>query len=313
MSWESLPYDVRFLVLRTVCADIISDFEELCHTAIWDIAEDGLYVISDPEPSYLPPLTWPAGPDLLNSFISAITTCREFNDIILNQVKFDGVSPPDALKTQQAATIWDIADALHDGYTFRVIDMGRYYQATGPFWKNPIVISEMPYIPCVLEWSAPRCYSMLLPHLEPWLDCHLLEDETHLEHATRLAYCKNIHEDDDLSCHFDVKLGLRRYVPGSDYISNIDSVALGWKPGHSLAEQDLRASPAGQWWLFLPFSFAAGPTDKVNWVLVNYNEERMYIGPDASIAHVWKGRDAFRMYTWERFKSMEYIQNFGKN
>jgi hypothetical protein len=310
MSWESLPHDIRFLILHTVCTDIISDFEELC-TSIWDIAKEG-YVNSDPELDFLPSLTWPAIPDPLKSFTSAITTCREFNDIILNQVKFDGVSPPDALKTQQAATIWDITDELHDGYLYRVIDMGLYYQAAGPFWKNPIVIAEMRYTPCVLQWSTPGCYSMLLPHLEPWLNLHLLEDQTHFEHATRLAYCKDIYEDEHPSCHFDVKLGLRRYVPGSDYISNIDSVALGWNRGHSLAEQDLRTSPAGQWWLFLPFSFAAGPTDPVNWVLINYNEERMYIGPNASTALVWKGRDAFRMYTWEELKSMESIHNFGK-
>jgi hypothetical protein len=46
---------------------------------------------------------------------------------------------------------------------------------------------------------------------------------------------------------------------------------------------------------------------------MNYKEQRMYIGPDASGALVWKGRDVYDLSTWARLTSMDEIREHAQN
>jgi hypothetical protein len=46
MSWESLPYEIHFHILRTLCIDIITEFKELGISVADTI--DGRYVDADP-------------------------------------------------------------------------------------------------------------------------------------------------------------------------------------------------------------------------------------------------------------------------
>jgi hypothetical protein len=46
------------------------------------------------------------------------------------------------------------------------------------------------------------------------------------------------------------------------------------------------------------------------WILVNYEEERMYLGPNGSEALVWKGRNVWDMATWARLKTMKEIEDY---
>jgi hypothetical protein len=317
MSWESLPHEIHVLILNALCADIISDLKNLCvYVCDWvntfadaDGWKVGEFKYSTGKVKFHPPLTWPAIPTALKSFISAITTCREFNDIILNQIKIDGTHPSDALKIQQAKTIRDITCFP---YKFGVsIDMPFFYLAAGAFWKNPVVIGRFRYISRVLRWSIVSSHKMLLPLLEPWLHRHFPEVPDHTESIVRQTYYLGNHSVNP-HYHFDVKPNPKRVChEGRQYISNVDSIAFQVGPNRSpptLMEQDLLASPPGQWWLFVPY--LDPDFDQLDWVLINYKDERMYVGPNPSEALVWKGRDSFLVGTWVRFRTMAAIEVF---
>jgi hypothetical protein len=53
--------------------------------------------------------------------------------------------------------------------------------------------------------------------------------------------------------------------------------------------------------------------DDLQWFLVNYEEERMYVGPFACEALVWKGRDIWDVSTWVKLTTMEQIQDYGRD
>lgn len=309
MSWESLPYDISFQILETLCGDIISDFKDLCEYVCdwintfsdahgWVV--DGVKIRSGEVKSY-PSLEWPAPPTALNSFISAITTCREFNDIILHQIRFDGTHTSDVLKTQQARTIYDIT---RFPYKHSVsIDIAFFYQAAGAFWKNPIVINYFRYIPDVFVMSTRTSRKMLFPHLEPWLHRQCHEVQGIAETTVRLAYTKPL---DHVVHQFHLKLNPKR--ARHVRIANVDFI-VGWNSSPTLMEQDLLASPPGQWWLLT--GFQSGWIERSrDWVLINYEEKRMYYGHDPTEAVVWKGRDSLRMATWVRWHSLEAIKHF---
>jgi hypothetical protein len=78
-----------------------------------------------------------------------------------------------------------------------------------------------------------------------------------------------------------------------------------------LAEEDIYQSPAEQWSFFRsPLGDAESGLD---WALMNYKEKRMYVGPDASEALVWKGRDIYDVSTWARLTGMDEIRDYGQN
>jgi hypothetical protein len=180
MSWAPLPFDIHFLILRNLCADIIADFKNL---GAEFASLDAPVRKEEPDSTVQcvsSPLTLPEGgiPPALKSFMSAITTCREFHDII-NRIKFDYLSPAQVLKTQQAKTIKDISARLYEstvstnGQVLELAEIALYYIAAGAFWRNPLVLADERDILRVFEWSLPCTYPLLLRYLEPWLDIHV--------------------------------------------------------------------------------------------------------------------------------------------
>jgi hypothetical protein len=126
----------------------------------------------------------------------------------------------------------------------------------------------------------------------------------------RLSFFPEQDAEFQVSSHFFITWGSNRHHE----IGIVDSVSVPefflTRPDlRSLAEMDIRQSPAEKWWLFLPLSLAAGYSE-LEWILVNYEEQRMYVGPNAATALVWKGRDVCDMSTWARFTSLEEIQNY---
>jgi hypothetical protein len=98
------------------------------------------------------------------------------------------------------------------------------------------------------------------------------------------------------------------------YFASVDSVKcqVGPNGGPPLMEQDICASPAGQWvYVLLPYCVQA--RGGMDWTFVNYKEQRMYLGPCVKEAFSWKGRDVFHINTWDRLTSMEAIENVGRN
>jgi hypothetical protein len=309
VRWDSLPHDIRLLLLRTFCGEIINDFESLS-TSIWDIADDS-YFDNEPDFENPPPREWPPTPAPLKSFMSAITTCREFNHIILQQVKFDGRSPLDVLKGQQLHSVDQLIRTYYDEVSSSVVNVALYCQATGCFWKNPLIMESNAIIPSVLRCTTTHSSQILLPHIEPWLN-HLFrvpEDSDGPPPDVRLSDFADSRGETRISSHFQIKWGSKHF---NQEIGTVDSVSRDLGDGPSLVEEDISQSPAEQWWLFLPLSLEA-QYHELEWMLVNYREQRMYVGPNASEALAWRGRDVYDMSTWARLTSIEEIRDYGRN
>jgi hypothetical protein len=281
---------------------------------------DGKYVATDPaqEVKVLklsPVFSWPATPPSLKTFISTITTCREFNNIILNHVKIDHTPFPDVLKIHQKEGIMKIPGPIVPRFLSKIeIDVSFYYLAAGPFWKNPLVIADFHDIGEILVWSNNSSMSMLVPHLEPWLDHHFPAVPYHLEPVRQLGYCVETASFHSCGHHcgsfYVTPSRNHRLHEGEFYLSKVDSIEFRDEDRiPTLIERDLRPATAGQWWLFAPVNYHA----PYRWVLINYKARRMYAGPNVSEALVWKGKDVYRMETWARLTSIEDIENFDRN
>lgn len=305
-SWDSLPHDIRLLLLRTFCIEIINNFKSL-RKSVW-LTADKSYFDTELEHADSPPLAWPPTPAPLKSFMSALTSCREFNYIIMQEVKFRGFSPIDVLKAHQEHSVDRIVRKYHSKKSpSGVVSVALYGLATGSFWKNPDIIG---YTPDILQRTTMRSAPLFLPHIEPWLNSYFAEPgSSHRPEDVALHYHLPGQRKYTGGC-FEVNWGAKRHYE----IGTVDSLSLGWLVDPpSLAEEDVGQSPAEQWWLFLPLSYGPLVDDDLHWILVNYEEQRMYVGPNAYEALVWKGSDVCDMGAWARLRTMDEIRNHARN
>jgi hypothetical protein len=315
-AWESLPLDIRYLFLRTFCVEIIADFKDLGVSICNDVRLD-----ADAIPIAVPPLEWPSAPASLVSFKSAIATCREFNDTILNRITFDGRSTLDLLEEQQHDNLSKVNTVVHDSNGYPA-DVGLYYQAAGCFWKNSQVERDPYHIPAVLQFSTRRSSQLLLPHLGPWLSYQVAThpDTTDiLRWQMKLSCCRNGPDDESDIIH--IYLEIEPKIEDLPQFGTIDSQDMdldrhpsfwGESAPPLLAEADVTVSP-GKWWVIFPLSTATQRGWDFEWILVNYQEERMYVGPNASEALVWKGKNVWDLATWAKLKTMKEIEDYGRD
>jgi hypothetical protein len=328
-TWESLPGDIRYLILRTFCTEIISDFKGLGETIRQSVRRHSI------EDDWGPRFEWSTPPSL-TSFLSAITACREFNHVILKEVKLNGRSTLDLLKERQLTNLSDlnelvIAEAskakaaetnlwLDDEWMLPeprgavyLIDIGYYYKAAGCFWNNSDIAPSLLLIFTALEFSTRSSSQLLLPYLGPWIQYHstatpVLDDDVSWE--TKLRHHPNP-KDTTVSSRFN--LHVDRKIDGVGEIGVVKRTTRDKeKPGpHSLAELDLAISRPGQWWVFFDFTFSREDVWEVGWTLVNYEQERMYVGPNASESLVWKGKPIWDVTTCRRLKTLQQILDYG--
>jgi hypothetical protein len=143
---------------------------------------------------------------------------------------------------------------------------------------------------------------LLLPHLEPWLNVHFsapIQDRLGPEEL-ELGHFLDPRKSLFLT-YFDVRWGSR----GLDgELGTVDSISMNTFP--SLAQVDITRSPREQWWLFLWCPSDMDDED-LEWTLVNYDKQRMYVHPNASEALSWEGKDVYDMSTWARLTFMGEI------
>jgi hypothetical protein len=309
-TWNSLPGEIHLHILRTFCAEIINEFKSLSAEIIGQFNDqfksllESLRAESTIDPAvqsyfdtnYEPPLAWPPAPASLKSFVAAIATCRDFNYIILHQVKFDGLCLIELLHNHQKDSVIGLTKNGH-------LNMKLFYQAAGCFWKNPYFLNNRWYNHFVLQWATMRSSQLLLPHLEPWVNNCVQSDERPGD------------DDEDMTLGFlggaqgetmSSSGGVKWIEPGRA----LASVGSAWTSScPCLAVQDVIQSPPEQWWVFWPMVMSDVEAFELEWRLVNYKEQRMYVGPNALEALVWKGRDVYDMSTWAKLTSMQEILN----
>jgi hypothetical protein len=217
-TWDDLLHFVCHQVLRTFCADLVADLKALhktirgrVHRKLTECAMSTPEELSSAEE---PALEWPPAPRPLTSFLSAVTTCQGFADLILNEIKFDGSSTADLLKETQFSNVKDMSDLVYNDFfepfgmliNFngeRVDDLptscylpevGLYYEVAGCFWKNPEFAKSF-YMASILQFSSRRSYQLLLPHLGPWIQYrHAVDPCPYPKWPCRLCYYA---EDED--------------------------------------------------------------------------------------------------------------------
>jgi hypothetical protein len=190
------------------------------------------------------------------------------------------------------------------------VHVALFAQAAGCFWKNIDILEAYGYVPDLLQNITTQSSRLVLPHIEPWIESFFPMD-THGPEVMRLSFFPETELEIIFSSHFDITWGSNRHHA----IGIVDSVSVPelflTRPGlRSLAEVDIRESPAEQWWVFLPLSCTTEDPE-LAWILVNYEEQRMYVGPNATTALVWKGRAICDMSTWARLTTLDEIRDYG--
>lgn len=86
----------------------------------------------------------------------------------------------------------------------------------------------------------------------------------------------------------------------------------GEEEDQTLAAQDIRSSPAEQWWLLPETSYGADDSmGNATWVLINFVGKRMYVLGNRHEVLVWD--DQWDARSWKTFTTLEEIRNHRKN
>jgi hypothetical protein len=176
-SWENFPRDVRLLILKTVCLEAIGSFKSLRKTIEDETEPDFLDASSELRyqatragkrgkgrwRSY----QWPPGPTALKTYFSVINTCREFHNVVMNEIRFDGLSTRNILLEQQRDNVhWYAKQPTAVAHCL------FYHELAGRFWKNPLVIDDIKLILQVLNTMPYHSNRYWPPLIEDWLMRH---------------------------------------------------------------------------------------------------------------------------------------------
>lgn len=301
---------LRLQILTKFCADVIGELSGLSYY-LNASTERGILNL---ELNDLERSSWPAYPNPLKSFVSALTTCREFYYIIAEQVSLG--APNSAIDFVRACQVKGMVNMLNSNQ-----------DELGP--------DICPYI---LQYSNRHLHPLLLPHLGGYLRYHFSPDRlpswigdddiclSSLDYQP--AY--NVQEISDLN---DPSLSPRKYDSPSDLqvraktlsiystigesgdrcsdigvLTGIDVQGLN---GPCTAQVDIAASLDDRWWTFIAdYDGDYHPDKAFGWFLVNYKAERMYASTNPSEALVWKGKDIWNMNSWKRLHSVHEITSY---
>jgi hypothetical protein len=295
-TWIRLPRDVRFLILETFCAELVHDYFTT-FLAKQDLLSNA-FDVENPEDSQLPQDA-PAPSSSLESFVSAIQTSNEFNNLILNCIRLHGISTRLYLQQMQHLLVSEISNfaegrSPHSWRAHPLILVGGVEflrKGLGNFWKNPVVIEDKDLLPSVLRWSGCNCN--YIPLLEPYLAYHSVVDPHgyadleppaifyhNLEGFARTSdgitrqtgqeppisqVIEEMDRNEELDASYtawDVspRLGIKRVQLLDQVAGIVDGIAPSGVDGHLLLEADLMTSP-GAWWYLPEMSVAARELD----------------------------------------------------
>jgi hypothetical protein len=308
--WEALPPEIRVLILENFCEELIDEFEDLPQALVGIVPPE--YFDREYHPD-----EWPPGPAVLEDFMAALTTCREFYHIITNTIKFDGLSPRELLMRQQRDNLVAILDSFESPELKDILLSSPFlHELAGRFWANPEVIKDRHLIPRMLERTSVGSTRLWAPHIRPWLN----------EHAKTTNWSNSLYEfapteevDCDNSYAEERKLLVLRR--GSKLITFGDlpqwTLGLGgeisdgrtrwstfthmgrvpeydWSERPSLAERELGENGGDEWWVMRSISKGSiyWPSE---WILISFEEKRMY---DGNLSSYWEWDDPWDTGSW---------------
>jgi len=178
VSWSDFSIETRHRILYHFCVDTIKTYQpdsfgqdpEWATSIEWADSND-----------------WPRSPQCLRDFTSALLTCRDFNKIITNKIKYRAKvtgrgkikyrteSPVDTLRSMQYEMLDDIVDGLCDDCLERG-SVEEMFGVVGCFWKNKKVFEDKSCIGRVLKETFGCGLRALVPHLQAWVLQHAERD-----------------------------------------------------------------------------------------------------------------------------------------
>jgi hypothetical protein len=178
-TWNTLPPEVHDAILKFFCQDLIAEYNRKYELF------DATGAREAKEASRKSRLTWPAPPQPLVDFSSALRTSRSFYQS-LHRLKINGKSPTLELQFLQGYFCLAIGRKA-EKKCFR--DCGVYMEIAGVFWKNPLILNMkskvLILIMLVLDHES---LIMLVPHMEEWVLSEATPISTHLKEPEPFVY-----------------------------------------------------------------------------------------------------------------------------
>src|SRR5271155_332648 len=130
--WNALPLEIHDAILSQFCRDLIAEYKR----------KYKLFNAKKASRNSRRLLTWPAPPQPLVDFASALRTSRSFYHS-LHRFKINGKTPTLEFQFLQK----DICRGIRKKATKAVnkldccrIDVGVFMEIAGVFWKNPLIL-----------------------------------------------------------------------------------------------------------------------------------------------------------------------------
>ena len=337
--WGRLPTDIRLLILKAFCIDIACTYE--------DAFNDSKYVLKriiaemkDGRGFHVPEdFVYPSA--TLSSFVSAIQTCREFNDIILNKLVINTDSPRNNLCSLQAEFLrriqsYEIFVAQHpeiQDINNLVCGSAEFYmRCLGNIWQNPLLIERPGVLPCILTRASREISSAYIPRLGPWLAHHSVENPGYPALTLNaFSYSNNDYKQWDMaqkeyqdtvfyafdtrfqpSWNMSPRIGLKRVNIFGTVVGTI--VGISPSTSHSetgelsLLEADIKSSHMDEWWYIpqLCNTYGIGGRAMEFGTLVNYKEGRLYHLQNPRRCLAWE-HPCDEPERWKSLRSLEEI------
>jgi hypothetical protein len=134
-TWNTLPPEVHDAILKFFCQDLIAEYNRKYELF------DATGAREAKEASRKSRLTWPAPPQPLVDFSSALRTSRSFYQS-LHRLKINGKSPTLELQFLQGYFCLAICRKAEKKLLQGLYaDIGVFMEIAGVFWKNPLILS----------------------------------------------------------------------------------------------------------------------------------------------------------------------------
>lgn len=279
-KWRDLPPGAQITILRNFCTSTVDNFERWPTT--FHKRRPFAKVMDNPYPRPL------------RDFTSALLTCREWYNAIMNDIKFaEDQSTSAILQQVQAELVCSYSDRVFEGSMggdYR--EMASAQSMYGCFWRNPIVYETFEIFDDLFGGFDRTSRTILVGLLGHTLDKRkeTRKPGEHIKAQRAMKnglYCGLVFTSgqyyvggDSMSCHtvsewhlatfknHDIKSG-NHYSYGKD-ADEFKPVHEKWKglPKISDAEPDT-------WWLVVDLSRDGWK----NWFLVNYKKGELIVGP----------------------------------
>lgn len=303
-TWNSLPTEIRNIVLYLFCLNVVEEYENL------DIDWNDV----DGEDDAPVQLKWPKPPECLSSLASALRTCRYFHDVITRIIKVDDESVVDTLQGLQFCKLMGIQSAL---YGFPMPYVGLYFNSVGYFWRNPKLAKDAYYIGILRLWDNPKSSLMLIPHLEDWVKYNTSSTSSrrqkiHLTLSDMEGNAELVLLSDSEGRVIHGGCDTLKICPISKFYQVHDgnnSRAAHRRFKRLPIVQDIINSRHHSWWLFSRSSYQwDGSVVNKWWCLVNYETKQMHMRPEYTSRVTFE--DVWNPSGWKRYRLKRHIDGW---